>query len=204
MAPGFLLLVNDVKAPTSEALYQACRFPHLPDAQRRIIGARSPMTAKRLAGALREESRPDWVAARAAVMRWCLRVKLARHWRTFGGLLQETGDRPIVELSRRDGFWGAKPRGDGKLAGRNVLGRLLMELRVALKANAGGELKTVHPLSIPDFLLLGKPIKTVFGGDDPAEARGSLQPSLPSLFNQPDRPTDGPDAQGSPAAPGLR
>ena len=37
MAPGFPLCVNGVRIRTSEALYQACRFPHLPDIQRQII-----------------------------------------------------------------------------------------------------------------------------------------------------------------------
>ena len=35
MAPGFPLRVNGVRIRTSEALYQACRFPHLPDVHRR-------------------------------------------------------------------------------------------------------------------------------------------------------------------------
>ena len=34
MAPGFTLRVNGIDILTSEALYQACRFPHLPDVQR--------------------------------------------------------------------------------------------------------------------------------------------------------------------------
>ncbi len=180
MAPGFPLLVNGVAVLTAEALYQACRFPHLPDAQRRIIDARSPMTAKRLAQALREDARPDWDAARVDVMRWCLRVKLAQHRRDFGGLLRETGGRPIVERSRRDGFWGAKADAGGKLAGRNVLGRLLMELRDALEADADDGLRTAPPPSIPDFLLLGDPIAAVSSGGASAgaEAGGSRQPSL--------------------------
>ena len=36
-----------------------------------------------------------------------------------------------------------------------------MELREKLKDDADGMLKTVPPLGIPDFLLLGKPIETV-------------------------------------------
>ena len=36
-----------------------------------------------------------------------------------------------------------------------------MELREKLKDDAKGVLKTVLPLGIPDFLLLGKPIETV-------------------------------------------
>src|SRR5438105_2891921 len=46
MAAGFPLVVNGVPIRTSEALYQACRFPHLSDVQRLIIDQKSPMTAK--------------------------------------------------------------------------------------------------------------------------------------------------------------
>ena len=53
-------------------------------------------------------------------MRWCLRVKLAENWRSFGDLLLATGDRPIVEESKKDTFWGARPREDGALVGQNV------------------------------------------------------------------------------------
>ena len=37
MASGFPLRVNGVRIHTSEALYQACRFPHMPEVQRKII-----------------------------------------------------------------------------------------------------------------------------------------------------------------------
>ncbi len=97
-------------------------------------------------------------------MRWCLRVKLAQHYEEFGRLLLATEDRPIVEQSRKDDYWGAKVvdvADDETLIGQNVLGRLLMELRELLKSDAAGTLKTVLPLAIPDFLLLGKPIETV-------------------------------------------
>ncbi len=44
MAGGYPLLINSIRIPTSEALYQACRFPHKPDIQKLIIGQVSPMT----------------------------------------------------------------------------------------------------------------------------------------------------------------
>lgn len=163
MASGFPLLVNGVRILTSEALYQACRFPHLPDVQREIIGQRSPMTAKMKSKPHRKESRRDWDYVRNNVMRWCLRVKLAQNYEEFGRLLLATGDRPIVEQSRNDDYWGAKvvSIANDTLTGQNILGRLLMELRELLKNDADGALKMVLPLNIPDFLLLGKPIETV-------------------------------------------
>ncbi|MCI5129125.1 MAG: NADAR family protein [Candidatus Electrothrix sp. AUS3] len=161
MASGYPLLVNGVRILTSEALYQACRFPHLPDVQRKIIGQRSPMTAKMKSKPHRKESRPDWYSVRNNVMRWCLRVKLAQNHEEFGRLLLVTGDRAIVEQSRKDDYWGAKVVTDDILTGQNILGRLLMELRELLKNDTDCSLKIVRPLNISDFLLLGKPIETV-------------------------------------------
>lgn len=46
MAGGFPLDVNGMRILTSEALYQACRFPHRPEVQTLIIEQKSPMTAK--------------------------------------------------------------------------------------------------------------------------------------------------------------
>ena len=163
MASGYPLQINGVRILTTEALYQACRFPHMPEVQREIIGQHSPMTAKMKSKPHRKDSRPDWDEVRYKIMRWCLRIKLAQNYEEFGRLLLATRDRPIVEQSRRDDYWGAKLANEAgdKLIGQNVLGRLLMELREKLKLDAEGVLKAVPPLGIPDFLLLGKPIEAV-------------------------------------------
>ena len=166
MASGFPVCVNGFQIRTCEALYQACRFPHRPDVQRRIMVERSPMTAKMRSKAFRKESRSDWDAVRVNIMRWCLRVKLAQNWRAFSDLLLKTADRPIVEQSRKDDFWGAKPIDERTLVGRNVLGRLLMELREAVKAEGRDSLLLVQPLAIPDFMLGGRPIGIVTAKDD--------------------------------------
>ena len=165
MAGGFSLSVNGFQIRTSEALYQACRFPHLPEVQRLIIKQKSPMTAKMKSKPHRKSSRSDWNRVRVKVMRWCLRAKLAQNWVAFSELLLETADRPIIEQSRKDDFWGAKPTDEDTLVGRNVLGRLLMELREEVKVENGASLLRVDPLTIPDFLLSGSPIEVVSAGD---------------------------------------
>ncbi|MCM8625163.1 NADAR domain-containing protein [Accumulibacter sp.] len=195
MAPGFPLRVNGVRIRTSEALYQACRFPHLPDVQRKIIDEHSPMTAKMRSKPFRKDSRPDWDAVRVKIMRWCLRVKLAQNWREFGRLLLATGGRPIVEQSRKDDFWGAKVADDGSLVGMNVLGRLLMELREQLKGDEAEGLRFIEPLAIPEFLLFRQPIEAIRAADGASrpvgiESRPVVAPPLrdlpqPSLFDQP-------------------
>jgi len=179
MASGYPLEINGVRILTTEALYQACRFPHLPDVQLEIIGQHSPMTAKMKSKPYRKDSRPDWDEVRYKIMRWCLRVKLAQNHEEFGRLLLATHDQPIVEQSRKDDYWGAKlADGVGEtLIGQNILGRLLMELREKLKEDSEGTLRTVPAPGIPDFLLLGKPIGTVI-----ARGPGREQKTQPALF----------------------
>ncbi|WP_082515544.1 NADAR family protein [Sphingomonas sp. Leaf412] len=160
MAPGYPVMIGDRRVATVEALYQACRFPHLPDVQEMILAQGSPMTAKMRAKPFRSRSRGDWDDARVPIMKWCLRAKLAWNWRRFGALLEETGTRAIVEDSRRDPFWGAVPQEDGTLEGRNVLGRLLMQLREHYRDDPDS-LRSVKPLRLPDFMLLEMPIGIV-------------------------------------------
>ena len=70
----------------------------------------------------------DWNDRRVDAMRWVIRMKREANPELVDALLQKSGDRPIVEHSRHDSFWGARPEG-GKLVGQNILGRLWMELR---------------------------------------------------------------------------
>ena len=166
MAAGFPLKVNGIHIRTSEALYQACRFPHLPEVQHLIIEKTSPMTAKMASKPHRGNSRPDWDQVRVDIMRWCLRVKLAQNWEKFSALILETDERPIVEKSHKDAFWGAKIVDEQTLAGMNVLGCLLMELRDAIKSNSSHDLfYRVESLTIPDFCLMGKTIQPVVAGE---------------------------------------
>lgn len=167
MAAGYPLTVNGLRISTTEALYQACRFPHRPEVQKEIIGQFSPMTAKMKGKPFRNDTRSDWNEVRFKIMRWCLRVKLSQHYREFGRLLLATRDRPIVEQSRKDNYWGAKVADEAgdRLVGQNVLGRLLMELRERIKDDEAENLKIVPALPIHDFLLLGKPIATVSATD---------------------------------------
>ncbi|MFP4027932.1 MAG: NADAR domain-containing protein [Candidatus Brocadiia bacterium] len=183
MAGGYPLCVNGVRIRSSEALYQACRFPYRPDVQELIIEQKSPMTAKMVSKPHREDTRSDWLKVRVSVMRWALRVKLAMHFEKFGGLLLATGERPIVEDSRRDDFWGAVKQEDGIFVGMNVLGRLLMELREQLKELESSTLRIVEPLSIPDFLLFGKPIRTVRSPLAHSKNRGGMVSTGRSLFD---------------------
>lgn len=177
MAGGYPLVVNNIPILTSEALYQACRYPGLPEVQEKIIAERSPMSAKMVGKPHRSETRSDWDKVRTKIMYWCLRVKLAQNFVQFGQLLETTTDRPIVEESRKDKFWGTvRSKGNpNELAGTNALGRLLMKLRQEYHEEPHPRaLLCVDPLDIPDFNLYGKPIGRI-------DARGDLSAKNSSL-----------------------
>lgn len=159
MAPDYPIRLMGIRIPTAEALYQACRFPDLPDVQRLIIDQPSPMTAKMKSKKYRDRTRNDWDKVRANVMRWCLRAKLENNWARFGDILSRTGQRPIVEESTKDDFWGAKPQDGGLLVGQNVLGRLLMELREEYRDASSGRTGAIRYPSIPHFLLFGEQLE---------------------------------------------
>lgn len=164
MASGFPLKVNGVHILSSEAIYQACRFPHLPKIQGKIIKEKSPMSAKMVGKPYRSNSREDWDDTRIKIMRWCLKVKLAQNFFEFGKLLENTFDKPIVEDSSKDDFWGAirDKQDNNMLKGTNALGRLLMELRQSYNEKRYTyEMFVVEPLNIPNFTLFGQKINTI-------------------------------------------
>jgi ribA/ribD-fused uncharacterized protein len=163
MAPGFPIRLPDLTVPSSEALYQACRFPAHPQVQTPILIEKNAMASKMLSKPHRHLTRPDWEepapGVRVEIMRWALRAKLLFHPTTFGDLLMSTGKVPIVEDSHRDRFWGAVRGPDGSLVGENMLGQLLMALREEVRER--GIPTFVSPPVVPDFLLLGQPVPTL-------------------------------------------
>lgn len=139
------LWVNGKKLRTAEHLYQICRFPHLPEVQLAVANEWNPKQAKDKAYENLEHTRADWWLIRVSVMRFVLRAKFAAAYNEFASELTRTGDLPIVEQSSRDEFWGARPGPDGQLHGRNVLGRLLMEIRRDFLADRDSFLVAIPP-----------------------------------------------------------
>lgn len=162
MATGFPLRVNGIEIRTTEALYQACRFPHLPEIQQKIIEQKSPMMVKMISNTNKKNSREDWDNIRLEVMNWCINIKLAQNFVSFGAVLHETGLKNIVENSAKDDFWGAIPNEEGTIfTGKNALGILLMDLRKAFYGKDTFSLLFVEPPQIENFLLYNKPIGTI-------------------------------------------
>ena len=117
---------------TSEALYQACKFPAHPDVQQRIAEAPTAREAAAIGRTPGLGIDPGWNAQRVDVMRWVLRMKREANAAEIDAVLAKTGERPIVEVSTRDPRWGACPVSH-RYEGHNVLGRLWMELRQQLR-----------------------------------------------------------------------
>ncbi len=115
---------------TSEHAYQAAKFMHNhPEIAEEIFYARSAYESKKIAEKYREYVRSDWDAKKVKVMEEICRLKLEQHPYVKRKLLQ-TGDRPMVEDSPVDSFWGWGP--DKK--GRNELGKVWMKLREEIKS----------------------------------------------------------------------
>ena len=126
---------------TSEAVYHWEKFKgNVPTheqrvIQRQIMVAPSAHEAFKIAERNRSLRRRDWDEIKVNVMRDIIRAKAEQHEYVRRKLL-ETGDRPLIEGSWRDDFWGIGPNRDGQ----NMLGKLWMELRVELQAPDEGPL----------------------------------------------------------------
>jgi ribA/ribD-fused uncharacterized protein len=113
--------------PTTEHYFQAQKFE---DGvyQQKIRKANSPMLAARLGRDRKQKLRRDWESVKVAVMRKAVLAKFNQHEELLQ-LLLATGDAELVEHTENDDYWG--DGGDG--SGKNMLGRILMEVRESLR-----------------------------------------------------------------------
>lgn len=129
---AFNLLWCGLIFPTSEHAYQWSKFYYsMRILKHRILDAPSAHAAFKIAEANRSLRRTDWDDNKIVVMKQILLAKAAQHEYVCRKLL-ETGDRELIENSWRDDFWGWGPNRDGK----NVLGKLWMEVRSELRGAA--------------------------------------------------------------------
>lgn len=155
------LFVNETVVPSVEALYQACKYPLYPSIQKEILSQDNAMRAKAVSRRYSMYQRQDWEDVKYLVMRWCLMVKLIQEWDELAPLLLKTDGYQIVEYSSKDAVWGAMPYDGDKLKGKNVLGRLLMEIRDEyIITNTKPEF--IPPLQIASFQLFGVNIGRVY------------------------------------------
>ena len=124
---AFPIVIDGREWRTTEHYFQAQKFVGTPH-EEEIRLTPSPMVAARKARSRQRPLRTDWEAVKVDVMRTALRAKFTQH-EQLRELLLATGESEIVEHTVNDRYWG--DGGDG--SGRNMLGRLLMEIREELR-----------------------------------------------------------------------
>lgn len=131
---GFPVEHEGIMYGSTEALYQALKLPANSGLRELIAVNKSPLGAKYQV----YDYKSQWLVLTKKQlldnMRIVIRLKLEQHEDSFGKILLETGDKPIVEMSYKDFYWAAEPIGN-KLVGVNALGRLLMERRQQYRLN---------------------------------------------------------------------
>ena len=138
---AFEVVYNNNHFKTSEHAYQAQKFGvssgnsimtdddvRYRERYRGVQCARSAHDAFKYAETHKADRRPDWDQIKVDVMRDILREKAKQHEYVSRKLL-ETSDRPLIEMSWRDSFWGWGADQNGE----NMLGRLWMEVRSELQ-----------------------------------------------------------------------
>jgi len=123
----FSIVLNKKKWPTSEHFFQAQKFIE-PKDQEQIRRANSPLLAARLGRDRKKKLRKDWEAVKISIMRQALLAKFTQH-EELRQLLLSTGNAALIEHTENDDYWG--DGGDG--TGKNMLGRLLVEIRGRLR-----------------------------------------------------------------------
>src|SRR3990167_106939 len=109
--------------PTSEHAFQAAKFAGTKYAAD-VRKPKAPAEAARLGRDRSLPLRKDWESVKVGIMKEVLVAKFSQHEGLKKTLL-ETADATLVEHTDRDAYWG--DGGNGK--GKNMLGRLLMEVR---------------------------------------------------------------------------
>ena len=113
--------------PTSEHYFQAMKFEGTEHVDA-VRNAPSPKEAARRGRQRTRPLRPDWEDVKDDVMRAALDAKFSSH-PDLAEILLATCSAEIIEETRRDYYWGCGT----KRTGRNMLGKLLVELREQLR-----------------------------------------------------------------------
>jgi ribA/ribD-fused uncharacterized protein len=133
--------VDSITFPTVEHYFQwskAKQFGDGPIAEK-ILKTPSPKAVKALGRKVKDFVKEEWDKTKDGIMRIAVKAKFVQH-PDLKTKLMETGVRPIGEASARDKYWGigtsadtSKANDPTKWPGKNVLGRMLGELRTELK-----------------------------------------------------------------------
>lgn len=131
------MTVGGLDYPTVEHYFQSMKFVETaPEYAEEIRQAQTPLDAKRLGKSRDYPIDADWADSKrgqgnsVTVMRRALLYKALQNEEFRRTLLSTRDDQYIIEASPYDSYWG---EGRNK-KGKNMLGRLLVELRFILRA----------------------------------------------------------------------
>ncbi len=119
--------IDGKKWKTSEHYYQAMKSFDISE-QDAIMQAETPKDAANKGRDPNRNLRPDWDEVKNDVMRKAIFAKFSQH-EYLKKLLLSTGDKIIIEHSKKDAYWG----NGGDDNGKNMLGKILMETRDRLR-----------------------------------------------------------------------
>ena len=117
---------NGKNYPTSEHAFQAMKFLDK-SVQEQVRKTKRPHDAAKMGRDRSLPLRKDWESVKDGIMKEILVCKFTQH-EELKQLLLSTGTEKLVEHTSNDSYWG--DGGDG--TGKNMLGRLLMEVRSQL------------------------------------------------------------------------
>lgn len=111
--------------PTVDHAYHYHKFVDVAEeVAEKILQARSPWQATKLAQENQEYMRPDWEHVKVEVMTSAIQAKYEQH-DDVKAALERTGNRTIYEVLLHNTFWGINENGDGE----NLDGKIWMKIR---------------------------------------------------------------------------
>lgn len=127
------LYIDGKKFNCVEQYFHYCKFKDTdPKYQQRILEQVSGYEQKKLGKSREHKIDPNWDVNRNKVMHKALYFKFHDH-KEMREYLLSTNDQILIEDNPHDNYWGI-----GQGNGKNMLGKLLMELRQELKEEYDG------------------------------------------------------------------
>jgi ribA/ribD-fused uncharacterized protein len=133
--------IDGTTFPTVEHYYQWSKAKQFGDAeiQTKIMKTASAKSVKSYGKKVKNFNEEAWNERKDQVMRVAVKAKFMQHPELLKKL-RDTGTRPIAEADPRGKYWGigtsadtSKAKDPERWPGKNVLGKILMELRTELK-----------------------------------------------------------------------
>lgn len=133
--------VDGITFPTVEHYFQWSKAKMFGDGEieSKILKTSSPKSVKNYGKKVKDFKEEEWNAKKENIMRIAVKAKFTQH-AELRKKLQDTGSKPLAEANPRDKYWGigtssdtSKAKDPSKWPGKNVLGKILEEIRTELK-----------------------------------------------------------------------